>query len=157
MNSRSISRWLALGLTVVLALASCNRKTVYHHFQHTSLTDWERNDTLFFFVDPMKQGGTVQRDVELRIAETFPFQKINLVVEQTTLSTCFIRHDTIDCDLIDLEGNFLGDGITLFQYRFPLPDITVNKGDSLRIAIRHNMKRETLPGVSDVGLRLTIR
>jgi hypothetical protein len=30
----------------------------------------------------------------------------------------------------------------------------LNKGDSLEIKIRHDMKREILPGISDIGIML---
>lgn len=144
---------VAVALTT---LTGCYRRTLYHHFEHTPLSGWERNDTLLFAVAPATESAVVQREVELRISGEFPFQRLTLVVEQTTLPANVFRRDTVSCDLIDQGGNVLGDGITLFQYRFALPDASVDEGDSLRIAIRHNMKRETLPGVSDVGLKLTV-
>ena len=33
----------------------------------------------------------------------------------------------------------------------------IEQGDSLRINIRHNMKREILPGIADVGIKFTRR
>ena len=157
MIRRTSNRRLLVALAVVLALTGCHRRTLYHHFEHTPLSGWERNDTLLFYVMPARQNAVVQREVELRISEEFPFQRLTLVVEQTTLPANFIRRDTVNCNLIDQEGNVLGEGITLFQYRFALPDTSVDEGDSITIAIRHNMKRETLPGIADIGLRLTIR
>lgn len=157
MIRRTSNRRLLVALAVVLVLTGCHRRTLYHHFEHTPLSGWERNDTLLFYVMRARQNAVVQREVELRISEEFPFQRLTLVVEQTTLPANFIRRDTVSCDLIDQEGNVLGKGLTLFQYRFALPDTSVDEGDSITIAIRHNMKRETLPGIADIGLRLTIR
>lgn len=158
MRSRKTSnRLLLISLMMAVTLTSCHRRTLYHHFEHTPLSGWERNDTLLFAVEPASKGGVIQREVELRISEKFPFQRINLIVEQVTQPSNVIRRDTVNCCLIDQEGNVLGEGITLFQYRFSLPDTSVDEGDSLTIAIRHNMKRETLPGIADIGLRLTAR
>lgn len=142
-------------ITVALALAGCNRKTLYHHYEHTPLAGWEKSDTLYFSVKPNTSRTTIRRDVELRITSAYPFKGLNLVVEQTALPSQQSRHDTIDCRLTDDEGYTLGNGITLYQYRFELPDATINQGDSLRLSIRHNMKRETLPGIADIGIRLT--
>ena len=57
--------------------------------------------------------------------------------------------------LIDQRGNSKGiGGISYYQYNFNLKDITVMKGDSIIVSVRHNMKREILPGISDIGYML---
>ena len=65
-----------------------------------------------------------------------------------------VKSDTLSCRLIDETGNALGNGVSNYQYLIPLTSLTLKKGDRLRIAIRHDMKREILPGISDIGLRL---
>ena len=92
--------------------------------------------------------------MELRISGEYPFQRLNLVIEQTTYPAGISRRDTLNCDLIDPQGNIQGQGLSLYQYRFHMTDISLNEGDSLCVNIRHNMKRELLSGVTDVGLRL---
>ena len=62
--------------------------------------------------------------------------------------------DTICCLLTDAQGNLLGDGISYRQYQFDISTEQLQKGDSLHIVVRHDMKREILPGVSDVGIKL---
>ena len=150
-NSRRLH--LLIVLTVALAFAGCNRKTIYHHYEHTPVAGWEKNDTLTFTVKA-KERAVVQRDVELRISGEYPFQRLNLVIEQTTYPAGISRRDTLNCDLIDPQGNIQGQGLSLYQYRFHMTDISLNEGDSLCVNIRHNMKRELLSGVTDVGLRL---
>jgi len=150
-NSRRLH--LLIVLTVALAFAGCNRKTIYHHYEHTPVAGWEKNDTLTFTVKA-KERAVVQRDVELRISGEYPFQRLNLVIEQTTYPAGISRRDTLNCDLIDSQGNIQGQGLSLYQYRFHMTDISLNEGDSLCVNIRHNMKRELLSGVTDVGLRL---
>ena len=155
MNRRNNRWWLCLiGLTVALAVAGCDRKTVYHHYEHTPLVGWERTDTLFFAVEPMVAKADVHRDVELRTADSYPFRSLTLIVGQTVLPSGRSRCDTLDCRLVTPDGTVLGRGVTLYQYRFPLPDVSLDEGDSLCLRISHNMKRETLPGIADVGIRL---
>ena len=141
-------------LTVALAIAGCNRKTIYHHYEHTPVAGWEKSDTLTFTVKA-KERAVVQRDVELRISGDYPFQQLNLIVEQTAYPAAIRRRDTLNCSLIDPQGNIGGKGLSLYQYRFHMTDISLNEGDSLCVCIRHNMERESLPGIADVGLRLT--
>jgi len=150
-NSRRLH--LLIVLTVALAFAGCNRKTIYHHYEHTPVAGWEKSDTLTFTVKA-KERAVVQRDVELRMSGDYPFQRLNLVIEQTTYPAGISRRDTLNCDLIDPQGNIRGEGLSLYQYRFHMTDISLNEGDSLCVHIRHNMKREVLQGIADVGLRL---
>ena len=62
----------------------------------------------------------------------------------------------IDCDLISEEGGIEGDGISFFQYQFSIRDLSLHQGDSIHVSLTHNMKREIMPGVADVGLRLSL-
>ena len=45
--------------------------------------------------------------------------------------------------------------MSYYQYQVPVNDITLQQGDSLHICVRHDMKREILPGISDVGIKMT--
>ena len=57
--------------------------------------------------------------------------------------------------LYDETGKERGNGISRFQNVIPLTDIQLEKGDSLRICITHNMRREMMTGISDIGFILT--
>ena len=41
-----------------------------------------------------------------------------------------------------------------FQYTFPLSAMDLEEDELLYVKIRHDMKRDILPGISDVGLRV---
>ena len=142
-------------LAVALAVAGCDRKTIYHHYEPTSLSGWEKDDTLFFSMKPATQAVILHRVIELRTDDSYPFRNLSLIVEQTTFPSQLIRRDTLDCQLMTPDGIVLGWGVTLHQYRFRLPDISLTEGDSLCLSIHHNMRRETLPGIADVGIRMT--
>lgn len=151
-------------LTVAAAMMSCNRKTVYDRYESTPVEGWERNDTLTFLIEPAENEKHKERnitqtvykeEVGLRINSTYPFMSLSLIVEQTALPSCVTRNDTLNCRLVSADGRVKGRGVNCYQYLFHLTDITLAQDDSLCIRIRHNMKRETLPGISDVGIRLT--
>jgi gliding motility-associated lipoprotein GldH len=80
---------------------------------------------------------------------------LQLIVEQQLLTSGKLRADTLTCSLIDLQGTPLGDGVSHYQYLLPLNSLMLHQKERLRVAIRHNMKREILPGITDVGIRLT--
>jgi gliding motility-associated lipoprotein GldH len=56
---------------------------------------------------------------------------------------------------MNTRGNTRGQGINYYQYNFHIADVALIEGDSLRISIRHDMKREILPGISDIGIIMT--
>ena len=77
------------------------------------------------------------------------------MVKQTVLPSQQTRTDTLECNLIDNSGHAKGKGINHYQYLLPLTTLKLEKGDSLHVTIHHCMKREILPGISDVGLQLS--
>lgn len=144
-----------IGLIVSFVCSSCDSKTVYNHYQHVSIAGWEKNDALSYEIAPMEHDGTFQETIGLRISNDFPFTGLTLIVEQTVYPSLESQNDTLTCELIDKKGNATGRGATLYQYHFPIDAMTLHKGDSLSIRIRHDMKREILPGVADIGITLT--
>ena len=63
--------------------------------------------------------------------------------------------DTIQCNLIDQNGVNKGQGISYYQYTFPINVYRMSQNDSIHVTIRHDMKREILPGISDIGLKVS--
>lgn len=135
-------------------LAACIGNKVYYRYDHTPLNGWEKNDTLTFSVPRMTEAAVYSSELMLRINEDFPFMSVTLIVEQKVIPGMDVKTDTLKCRLIDQKGNFSGQGISYHQYCFPINTMTLVPGDSLQISVRHDMKREILPGVSDVGIKI---
>ena len=121
---------------IVQILSACSGSTIYDDYAHTPIAGWEKNDTLSFEIPPM------------------------LIVEQTVYhknkkipGEC--KKDTVNCQLIDKNGVSKGQGISYYQYNFPINIYQMHQGDSIHVAIRHDMKREILPGVSDIGIKIS--
>ncbi|MBO4827442.1 MAG: gliding motility lipoprotein GldH [Prevotella sp.] len=162
-------------LVLAVVLSACVGRTVYDKFHHTPLSGWEKNDTLTFDVEPIQGGlettpSLYREELGLRISQDYPFTSLQLIVEQTFLPTStpntkhptpikprLVRRDTLNCRLIDDDGNVRGQGVSTYQYKFHITDMQIQKGDSLHITVRHNMKREILPGIADVGIKITRR
>lgn len=134
--------------------AACTGNKVYDHYDHTPIAGWEKIDTLKFDVPPLAKSGVYATSMGLRINNAFPFISMTLIVEQTVLPANRTVIDTISCPLMDKNGRVKGKGICFYQYRFPVSIMALHENDSLHITVRHNMKREILPGVSDVGIEL---
>ena len=146
---------IAMAMLAAVVMAACEQPVVYSHYEPTPLSGWAHNDTVHFQIPKMKKTGASATDIGLRINTTYPFLSLSLVVDRTVFPSFTTYTDTLSCDLIDKKGQAKGQGLSVFQYLFPLSDINLNEGDSLAIEVRHDMRMELLPGISDIGIQLT--
>ena len=146
----------ALAATMVAATltTSCNTRRVYDRYANTPVAGWEKNDTLSFDIPPVKTAGPYTTRLGLRTSESYPFTSLTLIVEQHIYPSGTVKADTVRCQITDRRGNASGHGISFYQYRFDVGETMLQEGDSLHVTIRHDMKREILPGISDVGISL---
>ncbi len=140
--------------------SSCCQGTVFDEYVHTPIAGWEKNDTLSFDIPPLQESGFYQESLGLRITGDYPFMGLTLIVEQNIYHNmrkmaAECKVDTLNCQLVDQNGASKGQGISYIQYNFPINLYEMHQGDSIHIAIRHDMKREILPGVSDVGVKIS--
>ena len=103
----------------------------------------------------IKASTQYKEEIGLRINDNFPFQNLFLVVEQDIRPLHQHRIDTLNCKLIDKYGTIKGRGLSYYQYNFHLTTLQLNAGDTLDVHIRHHMKREILPGIANIGIKLS--
>lgn len=137
-----------------MLFVACDHRTVYDRYQSTALAGCEKNDTLSFTIPPLKDAATYSALLGVRTTDAYPFTAITLIVEQEIMPAHRLVTDTLCCNLTDEQGNMLGEGISYRQYQFDICKLQLQEGDSLHIVVRHDMKREILPGVADVGIQL---
>lgn len=147
-------------LVALLAGSACSQRRVYDHYCHTPLAGWEKTDPVSFDVPPMPASGDYQTEVGLRISNDFPFMSLFLVVSETIVHANEdlpvgrpeeTKTVTLSLPLVSHDGRSLGSGLSYQQYAFPVNTLRLQQGDSLHITIRHDMKREIMPGISDIG------
>ena len=141
-------------IAAALLLMACDRKTVFDQYVHTPLNGWEKNDTIIFAIDSLAQSGEYVEEIGVRTSTIYPFQSLVLVVQQTVRPSGIVLDTVLNCKLTDDNGQSQGAGIGYRQFSFPLKTVRIEAGDTLHVAVRHNMKREILPGVSDIGFKL---
>ena len=137
---------------VALTMASCDGRKVYDSFAHTPLSGWERNDTVTFCVPAVEEEGTYGLFLNMRTANNFPFTNITMIINRSVSPSGLHCADTMKCVLADRGGHSTGKGINIYQYRFRIASDCLEKGNSLCVKVNHNMRREILPGIADVGL-----
>lgn len=155
MRKYSYTLLIYIGALLACLLTACDSQTVYNRYLRTAKNGWERNDTLSFLIPPVTQDGNYTEEIGVRINGDYPFMKLTLIIEQTKMNTKERRSDTLNCQLIDKSGHPLGQGISQYQYVFRLATLHLMKDDSLHLAIRHDMKREMLPGITGIGVHIS--
>lgn len=140
-----------------LLLTACRQRPIYSHYEAVSIDDWQRDDTLHFVVAQGIEDGTYRETLGLRASTAYPFTSLSLIVRQQVQPSGATRCDTVMINLVDNDGRPLGHGTGLCQYDIPLEDIALSTGDTMFIDIRHNMKREILHGITDVGMTIEKR
>lgn len=147
-------RKILLIIMTSLILVGCGMKTIYFHYNHTQIQGWEKNDTLTYDISPVTHQGVYATTIGLRINGSYPFTSIALIVEKTILPRHEVKTDTIRCLFTDKNGNSHRQGTSYFQYTTPAGYLHLLENDSVHITIRHCMKRDILPGISDVGIKV---
>lgn len=147
-------------MVITMGAASCSDPRTYDRYESVSLQGWSRKDTLTFDI-PRQWEGNYQLDLCLRAAQTYPYRNISMIIERKVI---YYRqrkkrektyNDTINCEIVNDKGILAGQkGITSTEIRQAITSFRLNRNDSMHVTIHHIMNRESLPGISDVGIRL---
>ena len=167
MKSRH-SKALTVALSVLFAAwtaTACVGGKVFDEYEQIPVEGWDKTDTLTFSVPAVAADGVYNLALGLRTTGDYPFMSLTLLFEANIIAkkaenisygTAPERLSrTLSCPLVSSRGRSQGQGVSLYQYNFHVATISLREGDSLQVNIRHNMKREMLPGLSDLGLSIT--
>ena len=156
MNRKMRNKTLLLLLVMTgMLTAACHQGVIYSHYEHVDNDGWERNDTMHFYIPPIKQAGKYHQQMMLRTNNSIPFLSISVIVEQDIYPRGQKMRRRIECPLVEENGHVMGKGISCYQYTFDVDNLELYEGDSLHVYVMHHMKRETMPGISDVGILIS--
>lgn len=142
---------LALGVT----LAACTRSTLIHVYRNVPAEGWDQSDVLSFPLDTVRHGGVYNLSIGVRTTNLYPYQKLWIVVETALCNPDTAFADTLACTFVGDDGIKNGKGTDTQQYDFHLGQTLLQQGQSGTVSVRHIMRREVVPGVSDIGIRIS--
>ena len=151
MQSHRIRRSLNVACLAML-LAACTSDTWYHQYKFIGKDGWRKTDTLSFTLPPLSVDTVFSGFVGLRITPSFPYRKLWFALEYQCDSV--FSSDTICYELSDSTGRLDGKGLSSLQYEQPAFTIQMPKDKEGEIRIRHLMKKEIIPYIREVGIRL---
>lgn len=145
------------GILTVCLLAACFPNTRYVDYHHTAVSGWERDSVLSFHIPSLDEGGAYVEEIGLRTENSYPFLQLSLVVEQQVSPSGQHIVDTLMLPIYEEDGSPVGQGLSVYRQELPFRFLNLHQGDSLTIRIHHNMRRRSLPGVTEVGIHLLKR
>ncbi|WP_086029686.1 gliding motility lipoprotein GldH [Tenacibaculum holothuriorum] len=147
---------------VTLNFLSCDKKREYDEYKTIPNSTWHKeNEVAFTF----SITDTVQRKnvfINLRNNKSYPFSNLFVITEMKFPDGNKVI-DTLEYDMADVTGKFLGTGFTdikenkLFYKEHILFPTSGDYSFKIRQAMRKNGDVngvETLDGITDVGLRI---
>lgn len=138
----------------VCLFVSCDTGVVYHRYHSVAAGGWEKRDTFRFTVDTIRSAGTYVTLLCLRATAAYPYQNLSVRAIQTRRPDGMALSRVLRLGIHDAHGAPQGDGITLYTYETVIDTVTLSPGDTLHVKVGHNMRRETMPGITDVGVRI---
>ena len=148
----------ALVVLTGLTVASCGRgERTYSNWTHLPVDGWAYGDTIILTpIDTTlhDNDSTLRAPLRLGVSHSNSYPYSNLWLEVTSRSDRYIYRDTIDLELADVYGRWLGKGLgTGLQHEItltPRADIDVR----MPVAVRHIMRVDTLRGVDMIGVSI---
>ncbi|MDH6341279.1 gliding motility-associated lipoprotein GldH [Parabacteroides sp. PFB2-12] len=143
--------WIGAGC---LLLSSCDNRVIYDKYLTLEERNWDKEKEYFFLFQI--DDNTIPYDLtfEVRNNNLYPFQNLWVFIEEQQPSG-EVKRDTLECMLADDFGKWLGDGMSVHELSFPLrthyqfPDT-----GTYSISFRQGMRKEILPGIQQLGLRI---
>lgn len=151
MTRRTLLYVLAVG---GLLTASCAGDTLVHRYATLPADGWARRDTVCFDLPVYAEDICGTLTVGLRTKTGVAIRDIVLAVEQCDSDAFVVRRDTVCYPLTDSEGDALTSGVNFHQYETQFVPFRMEKDRKGCVRIYHLMTRETIPGITEVGIRI---
>lgn len=135
-------------------LAGCGADVVNSYSDFHTLPDWgwRYTDVEEFTVTHRDSVASGALMVALRHRGDYPYMDVCLEVEQADSAGVVSRCDTVTIPLADRFGKWRGSGVgTSFQI-VDTVGVIKNHTTGGKVRIRHLMRRDTLPGINQVGV-----
>lgn len=151
MTRRTLLYVLAVG---GLLTASCAGDTLVHRYAALPADGWARRDTVCFDLPGNVEDICGTLTVGLRTKTDVAIRDIVLAVEQCDSDAFVVRRDTVCYPLTNSEGDALTSGVNFHQYETQFVPFRMEKDRKGCVRIYHLMTRETIPGITEVGIRI---
>ena len=148
----------SLMVIMLTAFYSCREQWPYYHeYRSVDANAWFTNDKAELHVPALPNDTTLQIAVCLRTTQKYPYQYLHLnmtVKDDSTRQT--IKALRFKLPVFDEQGLPLGKGFPFMEAEYDIErqPLKLEKGHTYTIHLWHNMHTTTIPGISDIGVKL---
>ena len=149
-------------LICFVLLTSCSKNQVFDRYKSIADAGWHKDSIIQFELNPVDTTSRNNLYVQLRNTKDYKYSNLFLIVGIDFPDATRIV-DTLEYEMADAEGHFLGSGLTdlkenKLEYK---TNVIFPKTGTYTVGIQHAMRRSgavmgitNLEGISDVGLRI---
>jgi gliding motility-associated lipoprotein GldH len=156
--NKIISRLSLLRISIIiiattLLATACNNDVFHAESLHLKKSEWKAVDTLFYNFDSKDTLASYDFYFEIRNTTDYDMQNLYLFITAYYPGDTYSR-DTAECILAAADGKWYGKGIgkhkdNRFLFR---RGVRFRKPGNYSIAVNQAMRKDTLTGISDVGI-----
>jgi gliding motility-associated lipoprotein GldH len=153
--TKGISKY-SLILLLLLLPSGCNRDVLYTGSVNIPSEVWQLDFIPEFRTEIKDTAQICNINLIIRTGTSYPFRNIWLFVKTVAPSGKSIT-DTLQYNLADEKGKWFGKGFgDIHELNLPLRSgVFFREKGTYIFSVRHGMRTENLPGVYDLGLRIT--
>lgn len=141
---RHIGHILTHLILLCLLITSCSREGEIACYEDiTDPEGWYEKDTIYLRTDSVSAAGLYQCYINIRTTAAYPYRNFSVIAQVQGTKNRRILH-------YDITSN----GATYHEQQATMGQIALQRGDSVVVAVKQNMRRETMPGIAAVGLKL---
>ena len=155
-NQRPLAVTGAMLTAVLLLIAGClPADKQFHSYRSIPSCGWVWGDTIHFITTLSDSLVHYRYTVEVRHDNSYPYSQLAVAFNVNSADDSTIYSDTLHSQLSNEQGVWLGQGWgNLFVSTHPGHTFTIPHSGSYTLCLNHIMRRDTLPGIFNVGIRI---
>jgi len=152
-SRHSLLRFAVLLVATILGSTACKNDVFHNETVHLKNNEWQAADTLFYTFESKDSIALYDFYFEVRNTTDYDMQNLYLFITAYYPGNTFSR-DTAECILAAADGKWFGKGMgkhkdNRFLFR---KGVRFRKPGNYIIAVNQAMRKDTLNGISDVGI-----
>ncbi|MCX6280881.1 MAG: gliding motility lipoprotein GldH [Bacteroidetes bacterium] len=148
---------LSLITGIILISVSCNTNRFYRETHRIPDGNWDTKDKVSFSVNIPDTSKRFSFYIDIRNDVDYPFANIFMFLD-TRFPDGRIARDTVECQLADYDGRWLGTGSgSIKQNRFLFQKgVKFKQKGQYTFSFEQAMRTSELKGIRDVGLEIEL-
>jgi len=154
---RGIPSALLLLPGMILVLLACNTNRFFRETRRIPDGSWNSSDKIAFSVNIPDTSKRYSLFIDIRNDVNYPFANIYMFLD-TRFPDGKVARDTVECQLADYEGRWLGTGSgSIRQNRFLFQkEIRFRQKGYYTFTFEQAMRSSELKGIRDLGLEIEL-